>query len=54
MSVLSAFIRDERAATSIEYAMVGALISIAVLTGAKLIGINLSVRFLGPLANGFP
>ena len=48
------FIADERAATAIEYCMIGAMLSILILAGAQLIGVNISARFLGPLVAGFP
>jgi Flp pilus assembly pilin Flp len=51
---LADFIGDERAATAIEYCIIGGMISIVILTGAKLIGVNISLRFLGPLVSGFP
>jgi Flp pilus assembly pilin Flp len=49
-----AFMMDERGAAAIEYCMIGAMLSILVLTGAQLIGVAISSRFLGPLASNFP
>ena len=51
---LADFIADERGATAIEYCMIGGLLSILILAGARLIGVNISARFLGPLLAGFP
>jgi Flp pilus assembly pilin Flp len=51
---LVAFMTDERGTTAIEYCMIGAMLSILILTGAQLIGVNISSRFLGPLASNFP
>ena len=48
------FIADERAATAIEYCVIGAMLLILILVGAQLIGVNISGRFLGPLVAGFP
>ena len=53
MLVLFRFFRDERAATTIEYAVVGAMVSILCLAGAQMIGVNLNNKFLGPLSGGF-
>lgn len=46
------FWRDERAATAIEYGMIGVLISISIVAGVTAIGTRLSSKFLGPLAGG--
>lgn len=51
---LCEFIADERGATVIEYCIIGGLLSILIITGARLIGVNISARFLGPLVAGFP
>jgi pilus assembly protein Flp/PilA len=50
---LAPYIADYRGATSIEYCMIGALISIVILVGAQLIGVNISADFR-TLASGFP
>ncbi len=54
MSVFQQFLRDETAATAIEYATIASMLAICCLLGAKAIGVNLSARFLGPLLSGFP
>jgi pilus assembly protein Flp/PilA len=49
---LASFISDDRGATAIEYCMIGAAVSIVILAGAQLIGVNISGDFLA-LASGF-
>ena len=44
-ALLARFLRDETAATAIEYAVVAGGISIVIVTVVKGIGINLSGRF---------
>lgn len=50
MDALKQFLCDERAATAIEYAMIGALISIAIVGGARAIGVAIQNKFYGPIA----
>ncbi len=50
MERIKQFLCDERAATAIEYAMIGALISIAILGGARAIGVAIQNKFYGPLS----
>jgi Flp pilus assembly pilin Flp len=50
MALLRAFMRDLRGATSIEYAMIGVVLSVMCVVGATKIGQNLNSQFLGPLA----
>lgn len=45
------FLCDEDGATAIEYAMIGALISIAIVAGARAIGLAIQNKFYGPLSN---
>ncbi len=47
------FWRDERGATAIEYALIGALLSIAIIGGATAIGGSLIGTFT-TVAAGFP
>ncbi len=54
MRNLQRLISDERAATTIEYCFIAGMISIMILAGVQLIGGNITAKFLGPLANGFP
>ena len=44
-SLLARFIRDEDASTAIEYAIIGAGLSILIVAGVNGIGVNLSSRF---------
>lgn len=48
------FLIEDRGATAIEYCFIAGMISIMILVGVQLIGGNLTAKFLGPLANGFP
>jgi pilus assembly protein Flp/PilA len=50
MSLIQRFIRDEAAATAIEYAMIAGFISIAIVAGLRTIGQSLQNKFYGPLA----
>jgi pilus assembly protein Flp/PilA len=52
MERIKQFLCDERGATAIEYAMIGALISIAIVAGARAIGVAISNKFYGPLSSG--
>ena len=45
MVSLRMFVRDERAATAIEYAFIAGLISIAIFAGLSAIGPKLNTRF---------
>jgi pilus assembly protein Flp/PilA len=45
MSVLTRFLRDESGATAIEYGLIAAGISIAIITVVKNVGTNLSGTF---------
>lgn len=50
MMLLKQFLCDKRAATSIEYAFIAALISVAILSGARAIGLAIQNKFYGPIA----
>jgi pilus assembly protein Flp/PilA len=52
-TVLVKAIRCDSGVTAIEYAMIGALISIAIVTGATQVGANLS-GFFNAVAHAFP
>jgi pilus assembly protein Flp/PilA len=43
--LISRFVRDESGATAIEYGLIGALISVIIITAVKLVGTNLSSTF---------
>ena len=45
MTTLRRFISDESGATAIEYSMIGALVSIAIIASVKKIGTNVSSKF---------
>ena len=51
LSRIKPFIWDETGVTAIEYAMIGAIMSIAVILGATSIGVNLEDSFYGKLAS---
>ncbi len=44
-SLISRFVKDEFGATAIEYGLIGALISVIIITAVKLVGSNLSQTF---------
>ena len=50
ISAASAFWRCRSGATSIEYAMIASVISIAIVAGAQAIGLNLTKVFLNNIA----
>jgi pilus assembly protein Flp/PilA len=45
MNKLFAFLRDESGATAIEYGLIAALISVAIITAVTLVGTNLTATF---------
>jgi pilus assembly protein Flp/PilA len=51
MRQIKRFIRDARAATAIEYALIAALISVSIVVGATAIGTSISTKFYGPVSN---
>jgi pilus assembly protein Flp/PilA len=51
MSTIRRFLSDERAVTAIEYAIIGGLVSIAIVAGARSIGTSLSAKFTPLSAN---
>lgn len=48
--IFARFIKDESGATAIEYGLIAALISVALITGATTLGTNLNSTF-GGIAN---
>jgi pilus assembly protein Flp/PilA len=44
-NLVSRFVKDESGATAIEYGLIAALISVAIITVLKLVGTNLSTTF---------
>ncbi len=51
MRTIQRFLSDERAATAIEYAFINGLISVAIIAGARAIGVAISSKFYGPIAS---
>ena len=51
MARIREFWKDVRGTTSIEYALIGGLISILIVTGVTTIGKNLSTRYFVPISN---
>ena len=45
MGMLKKFLKDESGATAIEYGLIAALISVALIGGARAIGVNLDALF---------
>ncbi len=52
MQCIKQFLGDERAVTAIEYGMIAALIGIAIVGGARAIGVAIQNQFYGPLSTG--
>ena len=51
MKRLLNFARDDNGAVSLEYAMIGAFLSILILSAITSIGTTLSTMFLGPVGS---
>ncbi|NTJ41136.1 Flp family type IVb pilin [Agrobacterium larrymoorei] len=43
--IFARFMKDESGATAIEYGLIAALISVAIITGAQTLGTSLSTQF---------
>lgn len=50
MRIFAKFLSERDGAVSLEYAMIGALLSIMIIAGAGSIGNIVSTMFLGPIA----
>lgn len=50
MRAFARFLRKRDGAVSLEYAMLGALLSIMIISGASSIGSTVSTMFLGPIS----
>jgi pilus assembly protein Flp/PilA len=50
MPLISRFLHDTKAATSMEYALVGALIAVVIIGAVTKVGSNLQAKFFGPIA----
>lgn len=44
-NLINRFLKDESGATAIEYGLIAALIALAIISGATLVGTNLSAKF---------
>jgi pilus assembly protein Flp/PilA len=44
------FLRDTKAATAMEYALIGGLIAIVIIAAVKAVGSNIQAKFFGPIA----
>jgi pilus assembly protein Flp/PilA len=53
MQSILRFLRDTRGATAIEYSLIGVVVSIALIGGARVMGVNMNSLFYGKLADGF-
>lgn len=49
-SQMTAFWRDERGATSIEYVLIAGFLSILIVVGVRQIGVNISRLFYTPMS----
>ncbi len=46
MTMIKRFVRDESAATAIEYGLIASLIALVIITGVSAVGKNLSTKFV--------
>lgn len=53
MRLIRQFLADTTGTTAMEYAMIGALVSIAIIVSATRIGSKIQSLFYGPLGNAF-
>jgi pilus assembly protein Flp/PilA len=51
MSALTRFLRDESGATAIEYALLSAILGVALIAAISKLGTNLSNKFAGMASN---
>jgi pilus assembly protein Flp/PilA len=51
MNLIQRFLWDKRATTAIEYALIGCLISIAIIAAARAVGQAIQNNFYGPIAS---
>lgn len=51
MKTITRMMKDESGATAIEYGLIAALISLAIVAGSKVIGTNLDTTFSGVATN---
>jgi len=51
MPLIIRFLREQKAATAIEYALAGTLIAVVIVAAVRSVGVNLQAKFFGPVAN---
>jgi pilus assembly protein Flp/PilA len=51
MRLIQQFMRDERATTAIEYALIGALIAVVIVGAVRSVGSAIQAKFYGPISN---
>jgi pilus assembly protein Flp/PilA len=51
MLLVIRFLRDTKATTAMEYALIGALIAVVIITAVKAVGSNIQAKFFGPISN---
>jgi pilus assembly protein Flp/PilA len=51
ISMVRKFLADKRGATAIEYSMIAALISVAIVAGARAIGLNITSTMYGAIVS---
>jgi pilus assembly protein Flp/PilA len=49
--MLRKFLVDRRGATAIEYCLIAAFLSIAIIAGVRSVGLNINASMYGPIAN---
>jgi pilus assembly protein Flp/PilA len=51
MRFIKQFLTDTRATTAIEYALIGALISVVIIGSVSAVGSAIQAKFYGPISN---
>jgi pilus assembly protein Flp/PilA len=51
MRLIQQFLRDDRATTAIEYALIAALISVVIVGAVRSVGSAIQAKFYGPITN---
>ncbi len=51
MRLIQQFLRDERATTAIEYAVIGALIAVVIIGAVRSVGTAIQAKFYGPISS---
>ncbi len=51
MPLIVRFLRDRKAATAMEYALVASLIAVVIVASVKAVGLNIQAKFFGPISN---